>query len=130
MARNRTIIIAILLLLVAFSRIPRLDEFDFHQDEVWTVYQTFGSPAQIVQWVPFDWAPLHFLFVGSWRSAVGIDPIPLRYSSALMSLLTATLLYRVARRLFGKTGVEAAGQLTILAYAAIGYATYQSVIIR
>src|SRR5258708_168333 len=127
LSKYHLFLVLAILILVAASRILRLGEFDFHQDEVWTVFQTFGSPAQIVHWTPFDWAPLYFLVVGFWRSVAGIHPLVLRFSSALISLVSTALFYRVARRLFKSSG---AALIAMIAYAAIAYGEYQSVILR
>ncbi len=127
LSKYHLFLVLAILMLVAASRILRLGEFDFHQDEVWTVYQTFGSPAQIIHWTPFDWAPLYFLLVGLWRSVAGIHPLVLRFSSVLISLVSAALFYRVGRRLFNSSG---AALIAMMAYAAVAYGEYQSVILR
>ncbi|MDL1885970.1 hypothetical protein FBR01_20330, partial [Anaerolineae bacterium CFX8] len=65
--RALAILLAALLLLIAASRIPRLHEPQMNQDEIWSVWQTLGSPAQIIRWTPYDWPPLYYLALGTWR---------------------------------------------------------------
>src|SRR5207237_8810688 len=55
------------LLLVAASRIARLNTLEMDQDEIWTVWQTLGSPTQIISWTPYDWSPLSYLIFGAWQ---------------------------------------------------------------
>src|SRR5438270_2364821 len=97
--RYQVLSFAVALLLIVASRVSHLDEYAFHHDEVWSVWQTFGTPAQIVKWTPYDWAPLYYLVVGGWKELVGIHPAILRFSSVLFLMLSAALIYRVARRL-------------------------------
>ena len=46
-----------LLLVVAASRIPRLNGMEMNIDEVWSIWQTLGTPRQVLAWVPYDWPP-------------------------------------------------------------------------
>ncbi|MBI5671259.1 MAG: hypothetical protein HZC41_24950 [Chloroflexi bacterium] len=115
-----------ILLLIFASRAVRLDEMQMHQDEIWSVWQTFGTPAQIVRWTPYDWPPLYYLTLGVWRGLTNPHPVILRYSSALMFLFGTACLYRVARRL---ADVPAAA-LACLGYAALGYTTLLSMEVR
>src|SRR5579859_4544703 len=122
----RVMIFALALLVIVASRISHLDEYSFHHDEVWSVWQTFGTPAQIIKWTPFDWGPFYYLFVGGWKEFVGIHPVVLRFSSVLFLMLSAALIYRVARRING----QAAALATVAIYSAIGFGAYQTVILR
>jgi hypothetical protein len=125
--RSTVVLLAgVILLLVAASRMLRLDELKMNQDEIWAVWQTLGSPAQIIRWTPYDWPPLYYLLLGAWRGLTGLHPIILRYSSVLIFLLGSAFLYRSARRLAG----ERAAILTVLGYAALGYATLLSLEVR
>lgn len=120
-------LLAVLLLVIAAARILRLTNFEMHHDEVWSIWQTFGTPAQIVHWTPYDWAPLYYLTLGAWRLLVGINPITLRYLSALFALVTAALFYRIGARV---SGTRRGGVLAMLVYAALGFGIYQSIILR
>src|SRR5664279_2318598 len=104
--------ITFILLIVAASRILHITSLTMNWDEVWSIWQTFGSPADILRWTPTDWPPLHFLFIGFWKELVGIQPAALRVSSVLASLLGASFAYRAARRLGG----ERAGLFAALVY--------------
>lgn len=119
--------VTLLLLIHAGARILRLGTFELHHDEVWSVWQTFGTPAQIVQWTPYDWAPLYYLVLGMWRGFVGIHPMALRFLSILLGLLAMAVLYRVGRRI---TRRHEGGVIALLVYGALGYGIYQSVIAR
>src|SRR5258708_35202046 len=68
----------ILCLLIVFSRICRLSTLEMDPDEIWSVWQTFGTPAQIIAWTPYDWPPLSYLLIGAWRSVAGINPFAIR----------------------------------------------------
>lgn len=115
------------LLLIAASRLLLLAGLSFDHDEVWSVWQTFGTPQEIVARTPFDWPPLYYLTVGAWRLFVGIHPVALRMSSVLLFLLSAALTYQLARKLFHS---ERAAWLVMLAYAGLGYVVYLSILLR
>lgn len=115
------------LLAGAAARVLRLDTFQVHHDEVWSVFQTLGTPAQIIQWTPYDWAPLYYLLLGGWRMLVGSDPIVLRFLSAALAVLTLAVIYRISLHISGRA---AGGALAVLLYAMLGYSTYQSVVLR
>ncbi len=119
-------IAALLLLLVAASRAFRLDATatEVTVDEVWSVWQSLGTPLQIIQWTPYDWPPGYYLALGGWRALVGLHPVALRWLSLLAFTLGGALLYRVARRLRGD------GVIALLAYAAFGYLIFMSTELR
>lgn len=129
--RNRirpaaVILSGLLLLLIFASRAVRLDEMQMNQDEIWSVWQTFGTPAQIIRWTPYDWPPLYFLTLGAWRGLTSPHPVILRYGSALLFLFGAACLFRAARRLADTR----AAALASLGYAALAYATLLSIEVR
>jgi 4-amino-4-deoxy-L-arabinose transferase-like glycosyltransferase len=124
---TRLILITFVLLLVAGQRIANITTFEMHHDEVWSVWQTFGTPAQIVHWTPFDWAPLYYLLLGAWRLTVGIHPIVLRWLSILLSLITAALMYRLGARI---SRSHNGGLISLLVYASLGFGVYQSIVVR
>jgi len=115
-----------LLLLIAASRIYRFSELGMNPDEVWSIWQTFGTPGQILQWTPYDWPPGYFLTLGAWRGFVGQHPISLRYLSVLVFLVGSSFLFRVVRRLHGAT----AALLVLPAYAALGFSILLSTEVR
>jgi hypothetical protein len=118
--------IILILLLIAASRILYLTDLEMAWDEVWSVWQTFGSPADIVRWTPNDWPPLFFLTLGAWKEFVGIQPEPLRYLSVLSFLVGSAFTYRVTLRIWH----ERAALLVTLAYAAMGLSIYLSLVVR
>ncbi len=124
--RHTPLLLAALLLIVAASRVLRLGGLELNADEVWTVWQTLGTPQQIVQWTPYDWAPLSYLVVGAWRGVAGMHPIVLRYLTVLIFLPGCAFTYRAMRRL----GDERAALLASLAYAALSYHVFLSMHVR
>ena len=118
--------LSLLLLLISASRILRLHTLAMGTDEVWGIWQTFGTPAQIGSWTPVDWPPFYFFALGLWRLLVGIHPIVLHYFSLLVYLVGCACVYRAMRRLAG----EWAGILGLVVYAALGYSIYVSTEVR
>jgi hypothetical protein len=113
--RYLPLLLAVLLVIIAASRILRLDAFRMDTDEVWTIWQTFGTPQQIIQWTPPSETPLYYLLLGLWKGFTGIDPIVIRSLSVLGSLVGSALMYRAARRVHG----EPTAILAMLAYGAL-----------
>jgi hypothetical protein len=142
--------ITLILLLIAASRILHLTDLEMAWDEVWSIWQTFGSPVDIVRWTPNDWPPLFFLTLGAWKEFVGFQPEPLRYLSVLSFLIGSAFTYRATRRInltphsssprpegLGVVGAgyirpfsERAALLVTLAYAAMGLSVFLSLVVR
>src|SRR4051794_24103437 len=99
----RLFLLTILFLIVFASRVVRLNMLEMDRDEVWSVWQTFGTPQQIIQWTPYDWPPLFYLTVGSWRGLMGDHPFTLRLLTVYTFLIGIAVLYRVAKRLCDDT---------------------------
>jgi hypothetical protein len=117
---------AVILLLIAASRVLRLAELGMNPDEIWSVWQTFGTPGQILLWTPYDWPPGYYLTLGLWRGLTGQYPIILRYLSMLVFLIGSSFLFRVVKRLHGVN----AALLVMPAYAALGYGILLSTEVR
>jgi hypothetical protein len=122
MSESRTkpatiILLSLFLLLMAASRIIKFNGLEMNTDEVWSIWQTFGSPEQIIRWTPYDWPPLYYLALGGWKELVGFQPYVLRVFSMLCFLPAIAVLYRVIRRLRD----ERAALMAILAFSALGY---------
>lgn len=115
------------LLLIAVSRFMLLPQLTFDQDEVWSVWQTFGSLQEIIARTPFDWPAGYYLLVGLWRVLAGYMPFSLRVFSALWFMMGCAFTYQFARKLFKD---EHAAWLVMLSYAALGYVVYLSVLLR
>lgn len=135
--RARTIfLLTFLLLLIAAAHGLRLRGLEMNPDEIWSIWQTFGTPAEIVAWTPYDWTPLYYLTLGGWRLAVGIHPIALRVLSVLLSLLGAAFAYRAGQRLARQSLARQtlagyrAGILSMLIYAALPYSIFLSGYVR
>src|SRR5258708_22636597 len=120
------LLLAALLLLVAASRIIRLHSLSMGVDEVWAIWQTFGTPAQVGSWTPVDWTPFYFFTLDFWQHLAGIHPVALHFFSLLLYLPGCAFAYRALKRLGG----ERAGLAGLLVYAALGYAIYLSTEVR
>jgi|FLYN01.1.fsa_nt_gi hypothetical protein len=123
---HRILIVAGVLLLIVASRFTRLGDIEMELDEVWSIWQTFGTPQQILQWTPYDWTPTYYLILGAWKELAGIHPIALRVLSALVFLPGCAFMYQFVRRRRG----EGAGLSAMLAYAAFGYGIFLSLQVR
>jgi hypothetical protein len=124
--RSKIFIPTLLLLIVAASRITRLAGWEMDNDEVWTVWQTFGSPLEIIRWTPYDWPPLHFLLVGLWKELVGIHPTIVTYLSVLIFMVGAASMYRLTCRVRD----QRAAVIAVLVYASLGRAIVLSMLLR
>jgi hypothetical protein len=120
------LLLAPVLLLITASRIVRLNEMAMYPDEVWSIWQTFGTPQQILAWTPYDWPPGYFLTLGAWRALVGEYPITAHYLSVLAFVIGAAGMYRGMKRISG----EKAGILAAMAYATFGYGILLSTEVR
>jgi hypothetical protein len=114
------------LLLIAASRLLRLNELPLNPDEIWSVWQTLGTPADILRWTPYDWPPGYYLTLGAWRSLTSLHSQSLRLLSVLAFMLGAAFVFRLLRRWRGPQ----AGVLGALAYAALGYGVLLSIEVR
>jgi Dolichyl-phosphate-mannose-protein mannosyltransferase len=123
---QKWIVIIAALLLIAASRFTRLDDLAMNPDEIWSAWQTLGTPTQILQWTPYDWPPLYYLTLGAWRELTSDYPTTLRVFSALAFMIGAACTYRLMRQLYG----ESAGILSMLAYVALGYNILLSIEVR
>ncbi len=54
---QRILLLTLILLVAAVPRIFSLYLQLVHHDEVWSIYQSIGTPQQILTWLPYDWPP-------------------------------------------------------------------------
>ena len=125
-SRKHLLAMTALLLAVAASRILRLNGLEMNIDEVWSIWQTLGTPRQILAWVPYDWPPLYFLTLAGWKELVGLHPIAARYLSVLMGLCGTAFTYRLGQHMRSPQ----AGLLMAAVYSALGYAIFLSLSVR
>lgn len=118
LSRRKLFVVTALLLVIAGSRWIRVASFRMDTDEIWAIWQTFGTPTQIVQWTSPTETPVYFLALGAWKDLAGLHPDILRYLSLLIALLGAALMYRAGRRAGGS------GILAMLAYSALAVMTF------
>ncbi len=124
--QNRLVIGTALLLLLFLSRLIHFHGLEMHTDEIWSIWQSYGTVRQILQWTPYDWPPLYFLLIAGWKELVGIHPFVLRLLTALIYMLAMTALFRVMWRLRG----IGAAVLVTLAFSALGFSIRISTEIR
>jgi hypothetical protein len=116
-----------LLLLIAASRVLRLGTWELVDDEIWTIWQTFGSAREIIHWTPYDWPPLYYLFIGGWKALAGIHPTIVAYSSVLFFLFGAASMYRLGMKVFKSS---LAASLAMLVYSAMTFGVIVSIMLR
>jgi hypothetical protein len=112
---------ALILLAIFAARLRLLDNFLMDHDEVWTIWQSIGTPAEILRWTPYDWTPLHYQLQGLWQSAVGFQPVVARLASVFTFLIGVACVFRLTKRLSGSAisgliGAAAFGAFTANAY--------------
>src|SRR5258707_10198937 len=126
MSRQSKQVLAILtsiFIVIFISRLVRLPTLEMDRDEIWSIWQTFGTPAQVLQWTPPDWTPGWFLLVSMWQHLVGISPLIVRLLVVFIFLITSALLYRVPRDI----ATESAAIIEVMACAVINYVVVFSV---
>jgi uncharacterized protein YfiM (DUF2279 family) len=127
MKRSHLLLITALLFIIAASRITYLNTRELDIDEVWTVWQTFGTPQQIIAWTPYDWTPLSYLMIGGWQSVTGIHPFSVSMMSVLVFLVASALMYRAACQLIRD---RLAALFVTAAYAAFNFTLHYSTGVR
>ena len=113
-----------LLLILAFGlRIAGLAAHNIWWDEGIGVWLARMPAWEIVQWTAGDvHPPIYYLLLRGWRLLAGEGAYVLRFPSALFSLLTVAVIYRLGRELDGSaTGLMAALLLTLSRFA-VGWA--------
>ncbi len=125
-SRYSSLIFAAFLLIIIASRLPRIGGFVLDNDEVWTIFQTFGTPQQIIQWTPQTETSLFYLTFGAWKSFVGVDPFALRYLSLLGFMLATAVMYRAVKHMYNAQ----VAVLATLAYSAFACVIFLSLYTR
>src|SRR5258708_5997663 len=96
------------------------------QDEVWSVWQTLGTPQQVISWTPFDWSPTFYLMIDGWQNLTGISPFTLRLLPIFVFLIGLALLYRITNRWYATH----AAIMAIMVFSALGYVLFLSTLLR
>jgi hypothetical protein len=118
----------VLLILLTFqSRLLMLDHITFAGDEIRSIFRTYGTPIQVMNWQPHNWSPFFNLYLAGWRALMGDLPHALRLSTIFIFLPAVAIAYRTARYI---SRTADAGLLTAAAYAALGYGAYLSTYLR
>lgn len=124
--RRALLTITVVLLVIAASRITRLNTLEMDEDEIWSIWQTFGTPSQVVAWTPYDWSPAPYLTVWTWQALTGIHPFTVRLLTIYGFLLAMALLYRVTSMIVDRT----AALIAVAACSGMGYAIHTSLWLR
>jgi len=110
-------LITCLFIIIFASRVLRLSTAEMVRDEISSIWQTFGTPSQIMIWTPQDAPPGYYFLVGVWRILVGLHPVSIRLLPVFAFMITSALLYRVTAELVGTI----AALIAIAVCAAINY---------
>ncbi|MEM9952576.1 MAG: glycosyltransferase family 39 protein [Chloroflexota bacterium] len=115
------------LILIGLSRFILLPDLYFDQDEIWSTWQASGTFREVFTRNPFDFPAGFYLLLYGWHIFVGISPFVMRVFLILIFLINVSFVFVLAQRLFQKSY---AGYFATLAYAALGYIVYLSVLLR
>jgi hypothetical protein len=63
------------------------------------MWQSVGTPAEIINRAPYDWGPLYYLVMAPWQTLVGNHSQTARVLSVLWFALGSAFVYRAASRL-------------------------------
>ncbi len=123
--RNQ-LLLALLLLTIAAARILRLEDVQPHPDEIWSIWQGFGSLTDIIRWSPYDWPPLYFVCLSFWVKLVGLQPIALRMLSVFCFMIGVSSFYQILKK---HVSIQAS-TIALLLYGGMAYTVYLSIEIR
>src|SRR5258708_7334263 len=130
--RRVLIILVLLLLFAAFLRIRHLVDFVEWPDEIYTVWQAkMNIRDGLIHTDPF-WPPLFGTLVWTSMHVVSQSLEAIRFLSVLFSLLATASIYQASRTFFALVGRNvagsyAAGMITALAFATMGYTVFAGV---
>lgn len=113
-----------LITFLAFTlRIARLDFQPLWWDEGWTVYfATSDIPSMVARTAIDIHPPFYYLLLHLWVLLLGSSPFAIRFFSLLVGVLSAPLIFLVARRLFNPS----AGLIAALVWAVAPLPIYYS----
>ena len=122
----RSLALSALFLAIIAARLLYIAEVNLHGDELWSIWQGFGSISDLIRWNPYDWPPLYFILLDFWVEIVGLHPLALRYLSVLFFLIGSAFLYRVIR----EEADENAAVLVILILGGFAFVKFLSTELR
>lgn len=107
------------LLLMALWLALLIPKLHMREDEMLSFRYTEGSLVDVVRYqaTQDNQAPLWYVVFRAWRTLIGDHEFSARFLSLLLTLVTAAIAYRLARRWFG----GAAGFYAVLALAGSAY---------
>lgn len=104
-ATNRTFFLILLLALIAFSlRVFQLEKQSFWYDEAFSVYLSRFDLATITARTAADiQPPFYYYLLNVWMTLTGSSEFAVRFLSLFFGVLTISLMFVTARRLFNST---------------------------
>jgi len=125
-SRRALLAITFLFIVLAASRITRLNTLEMDEDEIWSIWQTLGTTSQVIEWTPYDWSPAPYFTVWTWQKLTGIHPFTLRLLPIYGFMLAMALLYRITSILYDHT----AALIAVAVCTSLGYAIHTSLWLR
>ena len=122
----RSLALSALFLAIIAVRLLYIADIHLHVDELWSIWQGFGSISDLIRWNPYDWPPLYFILLDVWVEIVGLNPLALRYLSVLFFLIGSAFLYRVVR----EEADDNAAILVVLIWGGFAFVKYLSTELR
>jgi len=117
---------ALILLVAAAARLLYLHDLPMNADEIWSIWQTLGTPADVIRWTPADWPFPYFMAIWGWKALVGLTPEALRMFSVLVSMIGGACFYAAARRIWN----EKTALLALAIYAGLGFSIFLGLLLR
>ncbi|MDX2138315.1 MAG: glycosyltransferase family 39 protein [Chloroflexota bacterium] len=118
--------VVLVLLLAAWARMIYVHSLPMNADEIWSIWQTLGTPLDVIRWTPSDWSFPYFMTIWGWKEIVGLTPEALRMLSVLISLLGGACLYTAVRHIWNhKTALMA-----LVIYAGFGFSIFLGLLLR
>jgi len=108
------------LLIAAFALIRHANDLSMWYDELWTIFHSSGTLAQIVRDRDWSWPPGYFVLLHAWIRLFGMNDLVVRMMNVLAGLLGTALMIRAGRALDS----HRAGWMAGLAFATSNYAVY------
>ncbi len=121
MRKDRQLWPSVFVLLIAAAAIfSHLDDLSMWYDELFAVFHSKGTLAQVLRERDLAWPPGYPLALHIWIKIMGPNDLVVKLPGALAAMLGTAFAYRAGRRLHGRT----AGRLAALAFGTSGYTVY------
>jgi 4-amino-4-deoxy-L-arabinose transferase-like glycosyltransferase len=111
---QRLVLLILILLLAAFTRIITLGQESLWSDETFTWYVTqYPDPLKVL--LSDVHPPVYFYLMVGWVKLVGTSEIALRYFSTLVSFLSIATIYQLAREIEWQRRIRSGGFISVVA---------------